>query len=172
MRGPGAALVLSASFLLAGCTVPVDGVTGVGVDAEGAPVGYLRVCQHQIDGATLYPDNQAPEDQADADGDVGSWAARQPVTDYATWSLVESGSGWEEQQPMRALVDSKRYTLYGWTEDNSSSSAHITFSLEELSRLRPSQVLYHGTLDGEGREVRHVVSVEEFRRTACNTLGR
>lgn len=39
---------------LSGCTVPVVGTTGIGVDASGRLVGYLSICEQHIDGVTLY----------------------------------------------------------------------------------------------------------------------
>lgn len=158
-------LVTALSFLLAGCTVPVVGLAGIGVDNKGAPVGYLRVCQDHLDGATVYADGK--------DDDLGSWKASPAVTGFARWSLTDPGEGWTAKTTLGELKPGVKYNLYGWTEDASSSAANATFTNEDLARLKPGQVLYwSGKSNADGTEDLQTVSSEgEFRANTCKLLG-
>ena len=118
-----------------GCSVPMGGVAGIGVDSAGNPVGYLRVCQDHIDGATLYP--------AVADGARSRWAAGRPVTGFARWSLTAPADGWRTEAPWGRLEPGTTYDLYGWTRDNSSSTWHAAFTPEDLADLEPGQVRWN-----------------------------
>jgi len=137
-------LVTVLSFLLAGCTVPIVGLAGIGVDNKGAPIGYLQVCQDHLDGATVYTDGK--------DDDQGSWKA---------------------SPALGQLKPGVKYNLYGRTEDASSSAANVTFTKEDLARLKPGQVLYSsGKTNADGTEDLPAVSSEsEFRTNACKLLG-
>jgi hypothetical protein len=158
-------LVTAISFLLAGCTVPVVGLAGIGVDNKGAPVGYLQVCQDHLDGASVYTDGK--------DDDQGSWKASPAVTGFARWSLTDPGEGWTAKTTLGQLKPSEKYNLYGRTEDASSSAANVTFTKEDLARLKPGLVLYwSGKANADGTEDLQTVSSEgEFRANACKLLG-
>ena len=158
-------LVTALLFLLAGCTVPVVGLAGIGVDDKGAPVGYLQVCQDHLDGATVYTDGK--------DDDQGSWKATPAVTGFARWSLTDPGEGWTTKTTLGQLKPGVKYNLYGRTEDASSSAANVTFTKEDLARLKPGQVLYSsGKTNADGTEDLPAVSSEsEFRTNACKLLG-
>ena len=152
-------LVTVLSFLLAGCTVPIVGLAGIGVDNKGAPIGYLQVCQDHLDGATVYTDGK--------DDDQGSWKASPAVTGFARWSLTDPGEGWTTKTTLGQLKPGVKYNLYGRTEDASSSAADVTFTKEDLARLKPGQVLY-GKINADGTELLPAVSSEsEFRTNAC-----
>ena len=53
-RTLAAAAVVAAALTTGGCTVPAVGAVGIGVDANGDPVGFVQVCRDHIDGATIY----------------------------------------------------------------------------------------------------------------------
>jgi hypothetical protein len=59
----------TAVVVLSGCSVEVAGVTGVGLDANGDLVGFIQMCDHHIDGATLYRSD---------DDELGIWQADEP----------------------------------------------------------------------------------------------
>lgn len=117
--------------LLSGCTVPVVGMAGVGLDANGELVGYLSVCEDHIDGATLYLDSSNPERSVDA----GIWEALAPVTRSARWSMTDPSDGWTALTRLTVLQPGREYTLYGWTNDNSAATTSVTFTLEEVQDL-------------------------------------
>nr|WP_236071736.1 hypothetical protein [Streptomyces polyasparticus] len=52
--------------LLAACTVPVAGSSGISVTEHGQPLGVLAVCHDHIDGATLYTDREEAASQGRA----------------------------------------------------------------------------------------------------------
>lgn len=138
--------------LTAGCSVESTGVTGVGVDASGDLVGFVQMCSDRIDGATLY----------ERDGEtLGEWSAPSPVTDFGSWSLAEPG-GWSPAQAYVRPEPGKEYSVYGWTEDDTTSSQHVTFRLSDLDGLRPGEVLFGDRGVGFNR-----MTEAEFRRQAC-----
>ncbi len=99
------------------------------------------------------------------------WSAIEPVSDFASWSLANPSPEWREEQPLAALKRNTRYTLYGWTEDSSWSAEAVEFSLADLARLEPGQILYWGG-DPDGPRGGNVVATQEqFREDACRIVG-
>ncbi|KOG07993.1 MULTISPECIES: hypothetical protein [Streptomyces] len=153
-------LLLTAAVLpaLAGCTVPVAGVTGVSVTADGDLLGVIRMCHGRIDGALLYPDD------GDAPGTpetTAFWDHDTPVTGFTSWSLASPADGWTAGKAPGRLVPGQSYGFYGWTEDHSWSSGSVHFTTADLAKLVPGQVRYE-----YGDEVR-TVSLDDFRAKAC-----
>lgn len=180
-----AAGVLALCLGVSGCTVPSGAIAGVGVDDHGRLIGYLRVCHDHIDGGTLYyhPEASAsPEPTDNPSVSVGSWDAPAPVTEFAKWSLATPTGGWKANaarggvvghEYLAAMKQRREYTLYGWTNDNSSSAVDVTFTVEEVSQLKPGQVLYwaaEGPNKDQTRDLNRSDSEAEFRRTACKLL--
>jgi hypothetical protein len=152
----GVVCVGVAVALLSGCTPPVVGVAGVGVDADGELVGYLVVCEQYIDGATLYDTggfNGGPT--------LGKWESKQPITDFVSWSLSNPDDGWTVEKALESLSDSRSYAIYGWRNDNEGTATHVSFRLSDLDRLQPGEVLYN-----QGDRLL-TVSEAEFQADAC-----
>ncbi|MFF8380770.1 hypothetical protein ACF07V_32060 [Streptomyces sp. NPDC015661] len=158
---------------LAGCTVPVAGLTGVTVTAEGEPLGVILVCHDQVDAAVLYPDEPVTDPGAEATADAGEpeytdgWTSAVPVTGYATWPLTtppgfETATNfWTPDAPPHALKPGRLYTLYGTTQDSSWATGHHSFTPADLKKLTPDQVSY-----SVGDTVR-TTTVADFRAHAC-----
>jgi hypothetical protein len=83
------------------------------------------------------------------------------------------GGTWKADHPLGKLKPRTTYDLYGWTTDNSSSAAAVSFTLEDLAAMKPGQVRYWAgnTTGDEMVGVYSVASEEEFRRTACKIIG-
>lgn len=163
-------LTLCAVAALSGCTVPVVGLAGVGVDQEGRPVGYLAVCEDHIDGATLYYDDSATANDEDRSVDVGSWEANQGVRATSTWSLTEPAPGWTPTLALGGLEPDRSYTLFGWTDDNSSSTGSVTFTQAQLRGMAPGQVRYFSGYDDEAEQDNYTTgSATEFQAAACSS---
>lgn len=160
-------LVVTA-LLHAGCTVPAAALAGVGVDREGSLVGYIHVCHDRIDGATLYYDTGSTEVTAST-VDAGAWEASTPVFGTAIWSLSEPGNGWTVLSPLHDLTPKREYTLYGWTNDNTWSAGRVTFTVAELARLKPGQILHWSGRSGgrPERDLNEVSSLADFEVSAC-----
>ncbi|MFD3455666.1 hypothetical protein ACFWVC_26260 [Streptomyces sp. NPDC058691] len=150
-------LAVAVCSTLSGCTVPVAGVTGIAVTDDGKPLGVMLVCHDRIDGATLYSD----EEEADY---LGRWIRGKPAKGYTLWRLDTGGRGWTTDMPVAALEPRRTYSLYGWTRDNSWSTEHVDFTLEQLARLEPGQVRYWKD-DGYA-----TVTADVFRSEACRGL--
>lgn len=150
-----AAPALIALALLTGCSVESTGVTGVGVDQSGELVGYVQMCSDRIDSTTLY----------ETDGDtLGSWDAPRAVTDFATWTLSDPGD-WTATQRFTEPSRDRELSIYGGTNDDSTSSRHVTFRLKDLDGMKPGEVLYGDRGLGFRR-----VSEAEFQRQACDDM--
>lgn len=153
--------VLPALGALSGCTVPIAGVAGIAVTEDGKPLGVIRMCHDRIDGALIYPyDDAGPDSTGDPDP-TGVWNHDTPVTDFTSWSLDSPADGWTAEKPLAPLVPGQRYGLYGWTEDNSWSTTSVFFTTADLAKLVPGQVRYR-----RGDEVR-TASLDDFRAKAC-----
>jgi hypothetical protein len=144
-----------AAFSVASCEPAETGVTGIGVDAKGGLVGYVQVCGGRLDGATLYETDGAT---------LGEWKAPAPVKGFARWPLG-TGDAWTSTQRYKEPAAGNEYNLYGWTSDNSSSSAHVTFRLRDLRGVTPGVVVYGDASNGFKR-----VTESQFRRKACADL--
>lgn len=159
---------LVALCFVAGCTVPVNALAGVGVDGKGNLVGYLHVCHDRIDGATLYYEGGS---SSGSTVDVGSWEVKTPIAGTATWSLAKPASGWGTVVPLAPVTSNPEYTLYGWTKDNSWSAGSVSFTLSEVAHLQPGQVLYFSGRSGgrPERDLNEVGSLGDFETHACES---
>lgn len=158
---------LGALFALTGCTVPAVGLTGVGLASDGGVVGYLAVCEEHIDGVTLYMDDRSGPW---GDGqDAGRWASRVPVTASANWALSGTSPDWTTELALEDLRPDQPYVMYGWTRDDSSSTAPVNFTLKDLQGLKPGRVLFFGGYDEEhDRDIQRVGSPSDMRSFACS----
>lgn len=162
-------VTLCAIAVLSGCTVPVVGSAGIGVDQEGRPVGHLAVCDKHIDGATLYYEDTVATSAEDRTVDAGTWTANSPITSFAAWSLNGPHAGWKATLELAELQADREYTLYGWTHDNSSSTGSVTVSGARLREMTPGQVLYQSGYDEKAeQDVYTTGSVREFQSFACS----
>ncbi|WP_407915227.1 hypothetical protein [Kitasatospora sp. NE20-6] len=153
---------------LTGCTVAEGAVSGVTVTEDGRPIGMVMVCHRRIDGATLY----THDDASGTSGRImGRWKHDGPLTGYAPLPL-DGGDGWTPEQPLQPLEAGRTYTLYGWTEDNSSSASHVSFTLADLAALTPGRVRYFvGAEYGGDADGLTTTSLEEFQAHACDNVG-
>ena len=161
-RGGAAVIAVGTALtaaLLNACTVPGTAVAGVGVSADGSPVGYLQVCSHSIDGATLYVTEP---------NSVGEWEVSPSMNAFSSWSLPSGGSGWRVTEPMTTLQPGTEYILYGWTHDNSASADAVHFTTDDLAAMHPGQVRYWAGEESEGADVAVTTSVADFKAHACD----
>ncbi|MEU3606187.1 hypothetical protein AB0E83_12140 [Streptomyces sp. NPDC035033] len=158
-----AAATGTAALLLTGCSPAPAGLAGVSVAEDGTPLGVLLMCHDHVDGAMLYPED-VPEESREITGD---WRHDGPVTGFTSWPLMQTSGApeaerWTPETSASRLEKGRSYRLAGWTDDGSWSATPVSFTPEDLSRLRPGQVRY--TLDGEVR----TASLDEFRDRACD----
>ncbi len=154
---------MALAFFLSGCTVPATGLAGIGTGADGSPVGFLEVCGGHIDGATVY--------QTDNDH-LGSWSVKPAASGYTSWSLRSGGDGWTATEPFVPLHPHQTYSLYGWTNDNSSSADAVEFTSADLASIPHGQVRYwSGSLKDNGDGIYIVGTVDQFKKLACQLYG-
>ncbi|MGH3986579.1 MAG: hypothetical protein ACRDWY_15220 [Actinomycetes bacterium] len=164
IRGPRhlrwAALV-AMPLALCACTVPIGGVTGITVDADGSPVAVVAVCEGQIDGVTVYAG------QGEGGKDFGTWTARTPIRREGRLPMAAPSSGWATDTPLAPLKARTTYTVYGWTTDNNWSTGSVSFTLAELQDLDPGQVRYEAYDEGTDRWTHPKATEAHFRDRAC-----
>jgi hypothetical protein len=165
--------------LLSACTPPVTGTIGVGVDAAGQPVGYLRVCDGEhIDGAFL-----AAEPLNDSTPSVASWDVRPAATGTTSWSFDRPDGGWVLRRPAQALKPGVVYHLSAGADDSSGRSGSVLFTLEDLQGMKPGQVRVYdygveppageptGSPEQQARDENdgfmRVVTQREFEQAGC-----
>lgn len=147
---------------LGGCeTVVFDGVTGISVDARGAPVAVLAICEGEIDALTLYTDS------ADKSITVGEWDRGEPITGSATVPLAAPDNTWSVSKPMGVIRPGVAYALFGGTHDNRWATAHVAFSAERLAKLRPSQVLTQEYDEKADKDYDSVSDLATFSADEC-----
>lgn len=156
VRGAVCAVVAAvAAGLLTGCGVPGAGTTGIGVDADGEPVGFVAVCGHHIDGLTLYTEDE------DGETTVNTWTPVHPIEPGVTsWPLTGAAPEWGAEQPTTTLVPGVEYVIYGWAKDNSWSATHVHFTLADLKSLSPGRVSFWS--DGD-----KIADAADFKKEAC-----
>jgi len=150
------AIALGATLALSGCTVANAGISGIGVDQKGNPVGYLMVCHDHVNAAELGHGKDIWD---------GTWDSAQSITGFATFNLADPGPGWTVERPLATLTPRHTYTFYGGTTDNSWSTSSVHFTLADLAQLQPGQVRYW---TGHGPGGYATVSVADFQTHACD----
>lgn len=152
MRGLLVLVVAALSMPLVACSVPVNGLTGVSVDAGGNLTVVLAWCgPTQPDSVTVYHEDERGE-VTDA-----VYVAPRLTGQVASFRLDDPGSsGWQlEGAPI--LREETAYHAYGGTKDNSFATGSVRFRLGATEQLRPGQVLLQGQEEGDS-----VVSQAEF----------
>jgi hypothetical protein len=147
-------IAAACALTLTACTVPPGGVVGVTVDAQGKPVIVVQMCEGHIDGATMYREDET----------FGKWEVSSPVTGFSQFDLDTGGNGWAVVGDLVGRDPKLRYTIYGWSKDNSRSANHLDFSEQELAELKPGTVLVPER-KAEGNRRR---SLQDFKDKTCD----
>lgn len=130
------AVAITAVLALTACGPPTTGRIGVGVDAAGRPVGFLKVCEGEhLDGAFL-----DTEPLSDSSPVVAVWDARPPATGSTSWSFQNPEGTWAKRRAVPALKPNVLYHLSAGTNDNSGTTGYVLFTLEDLKVMKPGQV--------------------------------
>jgi hypothetical protein len=71
--------------------------------------------------------------------------------------------------PLHDLTPQREYTLHGWTNDNRWSAGGVTFTVAEIARLKPGQILHWSGRNGgrPERDLNDVSSLADFEVSAC-----
>ncbi|MGG5258669.1 hypothetical protein [Phycicoccus avicenniae] len=72
--------------------------------------------------------------------------------------------------PLSELQPGREYSLFGWTDDNSSSTGSVTFTEAQRRGLAPGQVMFNAGYDEKTeRDVHATGSLDEFHASACTS---
>jgi hypothetical protein len=158
----GSAAVLLVAASMTGCVVETAGWAAVAVDENGDVVGLIQMCDHHVDGATLYRSDVWTQDEVDHPI-LGRWESDTEVIDDARWSFAAASNGWVSLIDFEEPEAGGEYVLYGWTHDDSWSALSAHFTVDDLASLRPGEVIY-----GD-----HQVATEiDFRAHVCDDSSR
>jgi len=157
---------------LTSCGVPGGGV--IAMMADGTAV--VQMCEGHIDGATLYlEDPHVPEGEEPHDEKFGRWVVDPPVTGFSQFTLAHGGSGWVLNGRLRARDPKTRYRLAGWTTDASWSTDGLYFSQDELTKLKPGELVGPPTEWPEDENApeppNRVWTLADFKANACTAYG-
>ncbi|MBE3010065.1 hypothetical protein IL992_12805 [Microbispora sp. NEAU-D428] len=165
------------AFGATGCTVPINGITGVSVDRDGNLVIVLAWCGRQPDGVTVYHHRYAEDPtpatyDPDASGppnpsiDDAFYLAPRVAGETASFRLDAPGNGWRAEQEIPSFDPAITYKAYGGTLDNSYSTVHVEFQLGDADKLRrkPGSVLVNEYDEGTDKVVDVLIPQAEFDR--------
>ncbi|MFN8168768.1 MAG: hypothetical protein U0S36_08290 [Candidatus Nanopelagicales bacterium] len=183
-RAAAVGALLLAALSTSACTPGENAVVGVSVDTQGRPVGVVAVCDGQINSASLWsldpradpsatPLPEASYSALPTEREQVRWTPEQPVTDVGTWS-VTTGEPWTAagspslDKGVSYSIAAENVTFRdGDTTGISSYARSVEFTLADLAALKPGEVRwavgYSRAAAGQGA----VVSITEFRETAC-----
>jgi hypothetical protein len=123
---------------LTACGPQRVGQVGIGVDAQGRPVGFVQVCTGHVDRARLFAGTAA-----DNDNRLGEWNVEPDVTNASTWSLERGGAGWTAPKPLGALTEGAVYSLHVDARNNYGTAGSVLFTVSDLKAMSPGQVRYY-----------------------------
>jgi hypothetical protein len=156
----------------AGCSVPVNGFTGVAVDARGNLLAVLSWCGKPPTGATLYHygAGTSGKEIVDADYRAPAGQASAPAGSGELFEVRLDGNtaGWQVQPQPPVLDHATNYLVYGWNDDGSKLTLPVEFRSSEVAELRPGMVLTKEYSDKEGKDVDIVLTRDEFDRRAAS----
>ncbi|MEU4193547.1 hypothetical protein AB0E69_16730 [Kribbella sp. NPDC026611] len=161
LRWVGAAAV--GLLVLTGCTVPIGGVSGVTVDANGKPVIVIQMCEGHVDTAVLYLPDPDPDRAFPKDKTIGHWETDAAVTGFSQFSVETGGNGWRPVGQLAPRELDAKYSAYGGTKDNSWSTGYIDFSIRDLATLKPGTVRVLDPHSGDPK----LKSLEDFKQKSC-----
>src|SRR5450756_270366 len=105
---------------LTGCSPRQVAMLGVGVDADGSPIAYLKVCSDHIDTLAIVEDDG---------GRVAEWAAPRRITDSASIHLLDGTPDWRVVTALPDLKPDTGYLLAGWSTGEYNSAATVSVHL-------------------------------------------
>ena len=114
----------------------IVGGTGVTVDANGAPIIVLVVCERSIDSVTFYgPYRGGPNEK------LGVLTASGPVTGTVLLPVTDPPAGWSGGPVDLPLKQRPADLVIVEGHGDQSLLSQVTFTAAQLAALRPSQVL-------------------------------
>jgi hypothetical protein len=127
------------------------------MDSQGKVVGYLVVCRKKVDSLVLFYNDGTGEHT------VGKWHSATPVTRATALALQIPQAGWEVKTSLAPLVNGIEYHLSGVSDDNTTSTADVSFELSAVTKLSPGQILFQ-----QGDSTRQAASIDAMRSQVCD----
>jgi len=132
-------VTLVAATGLTACSVPVNGLTGLSVDAQGRLLAQVVVCSDDPPDVVRLSGGGAatgPSPRAAAGGQIDvAYKAPPDVGRTISFRLDGSDEGWPARPRPPELVPDVEYRLYGRTHDNSHVTADVVFRLSDRTGL-------------------------------------
>jgi hypothetical protein len=162
----------AACLLLAGCSVPVSGVSALTRNAKGQIVVVIEMCRGAVDNVILYESN---DDHPEQSVDHGSWDSSPGRLWSATQFIADSSAPptpWSATIPWNGSVPAGHtWTLLATTRDASASSYPLSFTQDDLDRLRPGKILVPLVTVGGGAASQDLLDPEQLHDLACTAAS-
>lgn len=162
-RSAIAVILIACLPALLGCSVPVGGVTGLRLTADGHVSIVIGMCENRtVDGVELYDANEATPEQSLT---RGSWSSSSGYT-AVSWFVADSstpGGRWTVERAWDGTVPAGRtYTVYAASADASWSTYPLAFTQRDIERLRPDRILAPVVELGGRRASKSLITEAEF----------
>ncbi len=152
----------AAGLLLTGCfnaiTVTDAGRLGITVDAAGAPVLLVMLCEKGRPYVQLVEGRTKSDLESKANVQRGEWSTDTAYRGVQRLTPADPEAGWTTTESPGALAPDVLLVADGGTaEDDTASLVPVDFTPADLATLRPGQVLTGGK----------TVSLDSFGRYGC-----
>ncbi|QNE19400.1 hypothetical protein F1D05_17595 [Kribbella qitaiheensis] len=155
-----AALICS---LLTGCSPGQSGQIGLTVDDSGATIVVLRDCKGDIDELKLL-DVGRTESTGD-DTVLAEWSNKKSPKGIVQFPLADGAGRWKPNQPIAAFDVTKRYSLQGRKDNDTSKAIGITFTPTMLGGVTAGMILR--SKQGLDPYATEAVSLADFTPEDC-----
>ncbi|MDR8410823.1 hypothetical protein MTP10_19040 [Nonomuraea sp. 3-1Str] len=154
---------------LTGCTVAANGYVGISVDESGHLVAVLAWCGPAPDGVRLYHERAVPQRSptGNPDGayiDDAMYHASAMRGQSASFRLDTPVGDWMVTPKSPSLDPAITYNAYGFTNDNTSSLRHVTFEIDDATKVDPGQVLIQRWDEKRQQDIDVVISLAAFEQ--------
>lgn len=143
------AAACAAGLVLTGCfnaiTVTDAGRLGVTVDASGAPVLLVMLCEKSRPYVQLVEGRKGSDPESKANVERGEWSTDTTYRGVQKLTLAAPEAMWTTTKSPGALASDVLLIADGGTaEDDTASLVPVDFTPADLATLRPGQVLAGG----------------------------
>ena len=169
-RWVGIFLAVTGCMTLTSCAAERSGVIGLMTDGRGKTSVVLQVCDGHLKTVAIFGPPEKPQGTAEPKlPRFGEWQLDSEMDEgFTQFDLATGGNGWQVVTPPKPRDPAQRYSLDGWSEDNTWSATGLTFRSSELAKLKPGDVLLPPTeLEPHNR----TQSLEDFRAKVCDEYG-
>ena len=148
--------------VLTGCSPGLAGGISVTVDDAGRLVAVMEKCRGNIEYVSL---SEVPEVQGGERVRLGEWTIGKLKDGSHELNLETGNVAWKASSAWQPLKPGKSYVVGAWDENQSWTLGTLTFTLADLAKVKPGEVL---SVDSAGgKTVTLAEPLERFKKTSC-----